>query len=99
MHFKERGRKAAGEREAERQMQQNITVLRGSFAILFAAQRCKPVAKKHFPRKLLRERRKAKKKPPATTFRQTLEKFSRVKSSLGNIHLSAVMMPISEMQL
>jgi len=61
MHFKERGRKAAGEREAERQMQQNITVLRGSFAILFAAQRCKPVAKKHFPRKLLRERRKAKK--------------------------------------
>lgn len=62
MHFKERGRKVVAEREAERQMQQNITVLRGSFAILFAAQRCKPVAKKHFPRKLSRERRRAKKR-------------------------------------
>jgi len=38
MHFKERGRKAAGEREAERQMQQNITVLRGSF-FLFALEK------------------------------------------------------------
>lgn len=74
------------------EMQQNITVLGGSFAILcciflLLPKRCKPVAKKHFPIKLLRERRKEiKNNNKIPNNKQTSKKL---KSSLGNIHLAA----------